>query len=98
MHDLRYPLGPFEFVESLDPAARSALLAQMAGAPKHLRAAVAGLSGPQLDTPYRPGGWTLRQLVHHLADGLSMYVGSSSSNRSGRRTGPGPSAIPSAGT
>jgi uncharacterized damage-inducible protein DinB len=47
----------------------------MAEAPDHLRAAVARLSGEQFDTPYRPGGWTVRQVVHHLADAqVNWYV------------------------
>jgi hypothetical protein len=63
--DLRYPVGKF------DPSAysdREANLKTIAALPKNLRAAVTGLSDEQLDTPYRDGGWTLRQTVHHLAD------------------------------
>jgi DinB superfamily len=72
--DPRYPIGEFEFAP-LAPHDRPALIAQLAAAPRNLRAAVAGLSDAQLDTPYRPGGWTPRQLVHHLADGhINWYI------------------------
>ncbi len=66
--DPRYPVGPFEF--GLPGAAqdRAVFLAQVAEAPAKMRAAVANLSDSQLDTPYRPGGWTVRQVVHHLPD------------------------------
>lgn len=66
--DLRYPIGPFERPETLTPAARDEAITAIALAPSLLRAAVAGLTPAQLDTPYRPGGWTVRQVVHHLPD------------------------------
>jgi uncharacterized damage-inducible protein DinB len=66
--DLRYPIGPFTFGLPVKPADRPLYLAQLAEGPANLRAAVAGLSDTQLDTPYRPEGWTVRQVVHHLAD------------------------------
>jgi len=57
------------------PAERAELLHQMEEVPGRLRAAVAGLSNEQLDTPYRPVGWTVRQMVHHLADAdMNWYV------------------------
>jgi hypothetical protein len=65
--DLRYPVGPFTPAPST-PDLRRASIADIAALPRTLRAAVAGLSDAQLDTPYRPGGWTVRQLVHHVAD------------------------------
>ena len=74
--DLRYPVGRFRF----DPAAvtaadRARWIDQIAAAPAALRAAVAGLDDRQLDTPYRPGGWTVRQLAHHVPDShLNAYV------------------------
>ena len=75
MPDLRYPIGPFLDGPPPGAGARPALLAQLAGVPDEVRAAVAGLSGRQLDTPYRPGGWTVRQVVHHLADAqLNWYL------------------------
>jgi uncharacterized damage-inducible protein DinB len=66
--DLRYPIGAFQAVQTLTGDQRAACIAQIAEAPARLAAAVAGLTPAQLDTPYRPGGWTVRQLVHHIAD------------------------------
>lgn len=66
--DLRYPIGPFESVSTLTPDQRRAAIDAIAEVPSRLRAAVANLADAQLDTPYRPGGWTVRQLVHHIAD------------------------------
>ena len=64
--DLRYPIG--RFVPATDADARRRAMADIADLPSRIRAAVAGLSDAQLDTPYRPGGWTVRQVVHHVAD------------------------------
>jgi uncharacterized damage-inducible protein DinB len=66
--DLRYPIGPFAYDGDMTDARRAACVARIAAAPAALRSALAGLSDAQLDTPYRPGGWTLRQVVHHLPD------------------------------
>jgi uncharacterized damage-inducible protein DinB len=66
--DLRYPIGKFEPVTTLTPDQRRQCIDAIGEAPARLSAAVAGLSPAQLDTPYRPGGWTVRQLVHHIAD------------------------------
>ena len=66
--DLRYPIGPFEPVNPATPELRAAAIADIATLPGQIRAAVAGLTDAQLDTPYRDGGWTVRQLVHHVAD------------------------------
>jgi uncharacterized damage-inducible protein DinB len=66
--DLRYPIGPFAYHGDMTEARRAACVARIAAAPAALRAAVAGLSDAQLDTPYRAGGWTLRQVVHHVPD------------------------------
>jgi uncharacterized damage-inducible protein DinB len=75
MADLRYPIGRFSFPESTTPEQRRDWIREMADAPARLRAAVSGLSEPQLDTPYRPGGWTVRQVVHHLPDShINSYV------------------------
>lgn len=72
---LRYPVGRFTPRPHLDAAGRAALIAEIAALPAALRAAVAGLGDPALDMPYRPGGWTLRQVVHHLPDShLNAYV------------------------
>ena len=65
--DLRYPIGPFSPVAPSAEVRRLAI-ADIAAMPGHLADAVAGLNEKQLDTPYRPGGWTVRQLVHHVAD------------------------------
>lgn len=66
--DLRYPIGKLERKSAFTTAERTAAIDAIAAAPGQLRAAIAGLSDAQLDTRYRPGGWTVRQLVHHVAD------------------------------
>jgi hypothetical protein len=67
--DLRYPIGKFERPASAaTPEQRRAWIQAIADAPERYRSAVAGWSDEQLDTPYRPDGWTVRQLVHHVAD------------------------------
>lgn len=71
--DIRYPVGRFDFKAAFRPEDRSLYIAQLQEAPAKLRAAVAGLSEKQLDTPYRAGGWTVRQVVHHLADALMNW-------------------------
>ena len=70
MHpDMRYPIGKFKRPDKrLTDVQRSTFIGQIAEMPSRLSDAVAGLSSAQLDTPYRPGGWTVRQLVHHIAD------------------------------
>lgn len=73
--DLRYPVGPFKFAGTLSAEQRQAHIDQIAVTPENMRAAVAGLSEEQLDTPYRPEGWTVRQVVHHVPDShLNSYV------------------------
>ena len=72
--DLRYPIGKFQFDPKATPALRRDCIAQIREAPAAMRAAVRGLSAAQLDTPYRPDGWTVRQLVHHVPDShLNAY-------------------------
>ena len=66
--DLRYPIGKFQSVQKLTEAERRQSIDAIAEAPARLRAAVAGLDDKQLDTPYRPGGWTVRQVTHHVPD------------------------------
>lgn len=66
--DLRYPIGKFQRPESFTDDQRRAAIQVIAEAPAKMRAAVADLNDQQLDTPYRPGGWTVRQTVHHIAD------------------------------
>lgn len=73
--DLRYPVGKYARCDALTAEQRAAAIAQIAATPKNLREAVAGLSHEQFDTPYRPGGWTVRQVVHHLPDShMNSYV------------------------
>ena len=75
MTDLRYPIGNFSYDGAMTDARRAACVARITAAPAALRAAVAGLSDAQLDTPYRPGGWTVRQVVHHVPDShLNAYT------------------------
>ena len=73
--DLRYPIGRAAMERELTPEARRELTARVEGAPERLRAAIEGLDAGQLDTPYRPGGWTVRQVVHHVPDShLNAYL------------------------
>ena len=75
MDDLRYPIGSFTYAGPLTDADRKACIRRIAAAPARMRAAVEGLSDTQLDTPYRPGGWTVRQVVHHVPDShLNAYT------------------------
>ena len=75
MTDLRYPIGKFHFDEPLTEETKQKYLAAIEQTPAHLRAAVKGLSDQQLDTPYRPEGWTVRQLTHHVPDShLNAYI------------------------
>lgn len=75
MDDLKYPIGKFALAGEVTPQDRARFVAEIAAAPAALREAVAGLSDAQLDTAYRPGGWTLRQVVHHLPDShINSYV------------------------
>jgi uncharacterized damage-inducible protein DinB len=75
MTDLSYPIGKFHFDGPLTAAQKEKALDDVADTPALLRAAVAGLSPEQLDTPYRPGGWTVRQVVHHMPDShMNSYV------------------------
>ena len=66
--DPRYPIGKFAFTAPLGEQEREAAIEAIASLPWQLEDAVDGLSVAQLDTPYREGGWTVRQVVHHLAD------------------------------
>lgn len=66
--DLRYPIGPLTYPADVSEADRTRAIEDIGALPSRLRAAVNGLSDAQLDTPYRPGGWTVRQVVHHVAD------------------------------
>jgi uncharacterized damage-inducible protein DinB len=73
--DLSYPIGRFDFKQPVPPDAVPALIEDIATAPAALRGAIQGLAPEQLDTPYRPGGWTVRQTVHHVADShMNSYI------------------------
>jgi uncharacterized damage-inducible protein DinB len=73
--DLRYPIGKFTYDGAMTDARRAECVARIAAAPGRLRDAVAGLDDAQLDTPYRPGGWTVRQVIHHVPDShLNAYT------------------------
>jgi hypothetical protein len=73
--DLSYPIGKCDWTAIPAPTKRPELIAQLAAAPAGFRDAVRGLDNGQLDTPYRPGGWTVRQVVHHVADShMHSYI------------------------
>ena len=72
--DLRYPIGDFNWEEK-ESLSRQELIEKIATLPLRLRASVRGLSEAQLATPYRPDGWTVRQVVHHVADShMNAYI------------------------
>ena len=73
--DLRYPVGKFDWDAPINQADFPRLIGEIAATPGSLRSAVAGLSRDQLETRYRPGGWTVKQLVHHVPDShLNAYT------------------------
>ena len=75
MEDIRYPLGRFDPRQPLPPGGREALIDSLAVAPSRLRLSLSNLTGAQLDTPYRDGGWTLRQLAHHVPEShMNAYI------------------------
>jgi uncharacterized damage-inducible protein DinB len=75
MTDPRYPIGQFKYDGVVSAEARRCRIDEIARTPAALREAVAGLRPAQLETPYREGGWTVRQVVHHLPDShLNAYV------------------------
>jgi hypothetical protein len=75
LEDLRFPIGRFSLPASSDASVRAAQIETLRMLPERLREAVSGLSDSQLDTPYRGGGWTVRQVVHHLPDShANCYV------------------------
>jgi uncharacterized damage-inducible protein DinB len=75
MTDLAYPIGRFRPPPRFDASTRALAIASIAEAPLAMRRAIAGLSEEQLNAPYRPEGWTVRQVVHHVADShMNAYV------------------------
>jgi hypothetical protein len=73
--DPRYPIGQFEMPKEVTPDRRKQAIDEIASTPAKLRAAVKGLNNAQLDTPYREGGWTVRQVVHHVPDShMNAYI------------------------
>jgi hypothetical protein len=75
MSDPRYPIGKFEYQGTPTTEQRLELISNIEQTPARLRAAVSGLSDSQLNTPYRDGGWTLRQLAHHVPDShMNAYI------------------------
>jgi hypothetical protein len=75
MADLRYPIGEFKSPSTFSAEDRRRSIAIIGETPAKMRAAVHGLNESQLDSPYRPGGWSVRQLVHHVPDShLNAYI------------------------
>jgi hypothetical protein len=75
MSDARFPIGKFSFPGFVSASDLAGFITDIERAPAILRAAVAGLSAQQLDTPYRDGGWTVRQVTHHVPDShMNAYV------------------------
>jgi hypothetical protein len=73
--DLSFPIGKFDWTQTVGPGRRAESIEVLAGAPAKFRAAVRGLNDSQLDTPYRPDGWTSRQVIHHVADShMNSYI------------------------
>jgi hypothetical protein len=73
--DLRYPVGQFYLSEPITAETRKKYIDEIEETPLKLRTAVDGMTEEQLETPYRPGGWTVRQVVHHLPDShLNSYL------------------------
>jgi uncharacterized damage-inducible protein DinB len=75
MTDLRFPIGKLSYDGPLTSAQKEEALDNIAQTPEKLRTAIKGLADAQLDTPYRPSGWTVRQVVHHVPDShLNAYM------------------------
>ncbi|MCM3738476.1 bacillithiol transferase BstA [Bacillus cytotoxicus] len=73
--DLRFPIGPFTYEETITQGAIENWIKQIENLPTELKQAIKDLDTTQLDTPYRPGGWTVRQVVHHIADShMNSYI------------------------
>src|ERR1700753_1867724 len=75
MTDPRFPIGKFHRPAEASPVLRAQHIAEIAAAPELTRKAVSGLNESQIDTPYRDGGWTVRQVVHHVPDShMNSYI------------------------
>lgn len=75
LHQLQYPIGKFDAQELITAEKKEAFLQTIEQTPEAVRQAVNGLNDDQLDSPYRPGGWTIRQVVHHLPDShMNAYI------------------------
>jgi hypothetical protein len=75
LDQLRYPIGTFQYPENVDAHNITSWIADVETLPAKIREAVAGLSEEQLETPYRPDGWTVRQVIHHVADShMNAYI------------------------
>ena len=75
MSDPRYPVGTFQRRDVLTPEQRAQCIKEIAAVPRAMRDAVAGLTPEQLETPYREGGWTLREVVHHVPEShMNSYM------------------------
>ena len=75
IESLKYPIGRYQAPATIDEAQRKEWMKQISLLPSELSAAVSGLNDEQLDTPYREGGWTVRQVVHHVADShMNSYI------------------------
>ena len=73
--DPRYPIGKYQAKSDFTPEEVAAFIQRIASAPARIEQAIQGLSKGQLDTPYRAGGWTVRQVVHHVADShMNAYI------------------------
>lgn len=73
--DPRYPIGKYEMPSQITPQMRATAIQEIASTPEKVRTAVKGLNDAQLDTPYRAGGWTVRQVVHHIPDShMNAYI------------------------
>ena len=73
--DVRYPIGKFKWSGSQTAAERNHRIDEIAAAPGRMRKAIEGLNAEQFETPYRDGGWTVRQVVHHVPDShLNSYI------------------------
>jgi len=73
--DMKYPIGTFQFNDDVSSSVTNAWIKEIEDLPRLLRNAVEDLDNEQLDTAYRPGGWTVRQVIHHLADShMNAYV------------------------